>query len=75
MFIEQQKSSTKPVKWFAIDRMWRYEQPQKGRLREFYQLSVELFGSDSIYADAEILSLAIDCLANFVSQKKTFTSN
>ncbi len=72
MFIEQQKSSTKPVKWFAIDRMWRYEQPQKGRLREFYQLSVELFGSDSIYADAEILSLAIDCLANFGLTEKDF---
>jgi histidyl-tRNA synthetase len=65
MFIEKQKSASKPVKWFAIDRMWRYEQPQKGRLREFYQISVELFGSDTIYADAEILSLAIDSLTCF----------
>ncbi|MBR9699607.1 histidine--tRNA ligase [Candidatus Woesearchaeota archaeon] len=64
MFMEQQKSITKPVKWFAIDRMWRYEQPQKGRLREFYQLSVELFGADSIVADVEIISLAIDCLTD-----------
>ncbi len=62
MFMEQQKSLSKPVRWFALDRMWRYERPQKGRMREFYQLSVELFGADSLTADAEIVSLALDCL-------------
>jgi len=62
MFIAKQKELPKPVKWFAIDRMWRYEAPQKGRLREFYQLSVELFGSDKPETDAQIISLAIDCL-------------
>ena len=72
MFIEKQKSLSKPVKWFALDRMWRYEQPQKGRLREFYQLSVELFGAESIYADAEIISLAIDCLVGLDLTDKDF---
>jgi histidyl-tRNA synthetase len=72
MFIENQKSLSKPVKWFSIDRMWRYEQPQKGRLREFYQLSVELFGAKSIYADAEIISVAIECLVNLGLTDKDF---
>jgi histidyl-tRNA synthetase len=72
MFIEKQKSQVKPVKWFSLDRMWRYEQPQKGRLREFYQLSVELFGTDSIYADAEIISLAITCLTDLGLTEKDF---
>jgi histidyl-tRNA synthetase len=44
--------------------MWRYEQPQKGRLREFYQISVELFGTKSVDADFEIITLAIECLKN-----------
>ncbi len=70
LFVEQQKSLQKPVKWFSIDRMWRYEQPQKGRLREFYQLSAELFGSDSLYADAQIISFALECLEAFGLSEK-----
>jgi histidyl-tRNA synthetase len=64
MFIEKQKSIQKPVKWFGLSRMWRYERPQAGRLREFYQLSVELFGSNNPEADAEIVNLAINCLTD-----------
>lgn len=72
MFIEKQKEIPKPVKWFGISRMWRYERPQSGRLREFYQLSVELFGSDRPEADAEMISLAIDCLCSLGLTKKDF---
>ncbi len=61
MFIEKQKDTVKPVKWFCLGRMWRYEAPQKGRQREFYQLGVECFGSDKPEADAEIINLMIDC--------------
>ena len=64
MFVDKQQSLQKPVKWFALDRMWRYEAPQKGRAREFYQLSVEVFGAPGVAADAEVISLAIDCLKN-----------
>ncbi len=62
MFIAKQKELPKPVKWFNIARMWRYEAPQKGRLREFYQFGVEIFGSDKPEADAQVISLAIDSL-------------
>ncbi len=62
MFIDKQKGLTKPVKWFALSRMWRYERPQAGRLREFYQFNCELFGSKFPEADAEVISLAADCL-------------
>ena len=47
----------KPIKWFSIANFWRYEKPQRGRLREFYQLNTDIFGIDSITADFEILSL------------------
>ena len=62
MFIAKQKELPKPVKWSYATNMWRYEAPQRGRLREFYQFGVELFGASTLTADAEIISLAIDCL-------------
>ena len=64
MFVEKQKALPKSVKWFGLSRMWRHERPQAGRLREFYQLSVELFGSNKPEADAEIINLAIACLTD-----------
>lgn len=72
MFIEKQKMLAKPVKWFALSRMWRYEQPQAGRQREFYQLSAELFGSDKPQADSEIISFAIKCLTDLGLTEKDF---
>jgi histidyl-tRNA synthetase len=72
MFIEKQKEITKPVKWSYSTRMWRYEAPQKGRLREFYQMGVELFGSDKIQSDAEVISLAIDTLISFGLKSSDF---
>lgn len=73
MFVEKQKELPKPVKWFNLSKMWRYERPQAGRLREFYQLSVELFGSDKAEADAEIISLVIDCFKELGLTKDDFS--
>ncbi len=72
MFVERQKELSKPVKWFGLSRMWRYERPQAGRQREFYQLSVEMFGSDKPEADAEVINLAIDCLKDLGLTNKDF---
>ncbi|MDR1414013.1 MAG: histidine--tRNA ligase [Puniceicoccales bacterium] len=55
----------KPIKWFSIGEQFRYERPQKGRLRSFYQFNADLLGDDSIGADAEIMALAIQTLRNF----------
>ena len=72
MFVKKQKCIQKPVKWFALSRMWRYEQPQAGRLREFYQLSAELFGSAKPQADAEVISFLIKCLTDLGLTEKDF---
>lgn len=72
LFVQKQKELPKPVKWFYIDKSWRYEAPQKGRLREFYQFGVELFGSDKPEADAEIISLAIEALKSLGLTKDDF---
>lgn len=57
-----QREYTKPLKWFEIGSCFRYEKPQKGRLREFYQFNADILGEGSAWADAELISLAIDCM-------------
>ncbi len=72
MFIQKSLELPKPVKWFAIGRMWRYEAPQRGRLREFYQFNIEIFGSREQEADAQIIGLAIDTLKALGLTSKDF---
>ena len=72
MFIQKQFELPRPVKWFYITRMWRYERPQAGRLREFYQFGTEMYGPDTPESDAELISLAIDCLASLGLKKSDF---
>lgn len=52
----------KPIKLYYLSRFWRYDEPQAGRLREFWQLGVELIGSKSRLADAEVIACAVDCM-------------
>ncbi len=72
MFVTKQKELQKPVKWFSINKMWRYEAPQAGRQREFSQLSVELFGSEKPEADAQCINLIIACLESLGLTNKDF---
>lgn len=51
-----------PFKRYAIGPCWRYERPEPGRFREFYQADVDIVGSDSPLSDAEVLAVAVDCL-------------
>jgi histidyl-tRNA synthetase len=59
-----QSQIPKPIKWFSIPRCMRYEKSQKGRLREFFQLNVDIIGEASETADLEVISVAVDCLLN-----------
>lgn len=61
-----------PVRWFSVANFYRYERPQKGRLREHYQVNVDIFGSDSVSADAEILSLIVNILNNYGADSEMF---
>lgn len=51
-----------PLRWFSIPNVFRYERPQKGRLREHYQLNVDLVGAASSEADIEIITIASELL-------------
>ncbi|MDZ4865060.1 MAG: histidine--tRNA ligase [Gemmatimonadota bacterium] len=55
----------KPIRWFSIGQMFRYERQQKGRLKEFYQLNCDLIGEPGPLADAEMIALAIDSMREF----------
>jgi histidyl-tRNA synthetase len=48
-----------PIKWFSIPQCWRYERTQRGRGREHYQWNVDIWGTDGIEADAELLSVLV----------------
>jgi len=72
MFIAKQKAMPKPVKWFCINRVFRYERPQQGRQREFFQFNVEIYGSSNPEADSEIINLAIDTLKELGLTDKDF---
>lgn len=52
----------KPVRWFSIPQLFRYERAQRGRLREHFQLNVDIVGEESEVADAELLAVAIDIM-------------
>ncbi|MEZ0318698.1 MAG: histidine--tRNA ligase [Pyrobaculum sp.] len=52
----------KPVRWYYFSKVFRYDEPQHGRYREFYQFGVELVGSASLRADAEVIQLLAECL-------------
>lgn len=57
-----ERAYRKPIKWFSLPQLFRYEAPQKGRLREHFQLNCDLFGEEAVAADAEIIALLIDVL-------------
>ncbi len=50
----------KPIRWFSIPQLFRYERSQRGRLREHFQLNVDIVGEAGVAADAEVLAVAID---------------
>ncbi|MFN2566126.1 MAG: histidine--tRNA ligase [Gemmatimonadaceae bacterium] len=55
----------KPVRWFSVPQLFRYERQQKGRLREHFQLNVDIVGETSVSADAELLAVALEIMRAF----------
>ncbi len=62
MIATSERAYKKPIKWFAIPQLFRYEKQQKGRLREHFQLNCDIFGEADTAADAELIALLIDSL-------------
>ncbi len=62
----------KPIKWFAIPQLFRYEKQQRGRLREHFQFNADIIGETDVAADAELIALAIDSLRALGLTEKDF---
>ncbi|MDD5473168.1 MAG: histidine--tRNA ligase [Candidatus Methanoperedens sp.] len=62
MYVEELQRSPKPLKFYYFDNCFRYERPQKGRFREFFQFGVEIIGSARPESEAEVIALAVEML-------------
>ncbi len=65
MVASRSNQLARPIRWYSIPNLWRYERPQRGRLREHWQLNVDLLGLASVEAEVEIVQVAIDLLRGF----------
>lgn len=61
-----------PVRWYSIPNLWRYERPQRGRLREFWQLNVDVFGLAGLEAEHEMILVANDIMRSFGAKSEMY---
>ncbi len=73
MIAAKRRELTFPVRWYSIPNLFRYERPQRGRLREHWQLNCDLFGPTDYTADVEIITLAYQVLIDFGATPEMFT--
>ncbi len=57
---QKQRELPKPIRWWSFGPFWRYERPQKGRTREFFQWNIDLIGVNSPYVDAELVAIGAE---------------
>ncbi len=72
MVAAQGTNLKRPVRWYSISRLFRYERMQKGRLREFIQLNMDILGVDDVSADAELIAAAVDMMRAFGFDESDF---
>ncbi len=72
MVAAKQNELKKPVRWYTIPNVWRYEKPQRGRRREFYQWNADILGVEGMDADAEIVALVVDIMKSLGLGKGDF---
>lgn len=73
MIAHKQKELAFPVRWYSIPNLFRYERAQRGRLREHWQLNCDIFGTDDVTADVEVIALAYQIFLNFGADPSMFT--
>jgi histidyl-tRNA synthetase len=64
LYLAEMKNAPQPVKVFYFGPAFRYERPQKGRFREFWQFGLEIIGADSVEAEAEVITVAVKAMMN-----------
>lgn len=71
MAAQVHREIAKPIRWYAIPNLMRYEKPQKGRLREFWQYNADIFGAGQ-YGEVEIIQLAVAMMKSFGATSEHF---
>ncbi|MFH0845837.1 MAG: histidine--tRNA ligase [Patescibacteria group bacterium] len=69
---QRRRELTTPLRWYSIQNFFRYERPQKGRLREFWQLNADIFGVEGIEAEVEIISLGYEIMKSLGAKNEDF---
>ena len=72
MVAARRQENAYPLRWFSIPNLWRYERPQRGRLREHWQLNVDIFGEASINAELELIMLTDAIFQGFKADRSTY---
>ncbi len=72
MIAGKRRELSLPARWYSIPNLFRYERPQRGRLREHWQLNCDMFGVDDVASDVEIIALAYRILSDFGATPDTF---
>ena len=72
MVAQKRRELIFPLRWYSIPNLFRYERPQRGRLREHWQLNCDIFGAESVDADVEIIHLASDIMKAFGASEDNF---
>ncbi len=73
MIASRQQETAYPARWYSIANFMRYERPQRGREREFWQLNLDLFGVESLRADSEIIAISDRIMRRFGAKPKMYT--
>ncbi len=72
MVAGQRQELNYPVRWYSIPNLWRYERMQRGRLREFWQLNVDMFGVGNVSAELEMLQIADALFREFKAARTSY---
>lgn len=72
MIASSHRETPKPIRWFSFPNLMRYERPQRGRLREHWQLNCDIFGSPEGYGELEIFQMLIGLMKNFGANHSQF---
>ncbi|MDE2803815.1 MAG: histidine--tRNA ligase [Gemmatimonadota bacterium] len=71
---ERSRGMPKPIRWFSLPQLFRYERSQRGRLREHFQLNVDIVGESGVAADAEVLAVAVDAVRGLGLREDDFVA-
>jgi len=72
MVAQVHREEVKPLRWYSIPNLMRYEKPQRGRLREHWQYNCDIFGGAAVYSEIEIISLLINLLNSYGANHEHF---